>query len=400
MKPYHFTKSAWSTFEGGIRKEWVMTNGIGGYAGSSLIGAHTRKHHGYLIASLHPPVERYVILSKINERVVSDGVTRSLETTQRGSNYSDTEQMHTEYVQGQQYLTDFYYDGLVHFIYQAGDCAVDKTICFEHGKNTVVISYEITNQGKDAECCFTPLFNYRAHHDGSTKGDLIFETRHTRHHMYLVPEKNKELRIRLIATDGEVTEREALYDMDMQLQTEMNVEADCVDCNFTPYEVHLSVPAGKKKKIALICTLEQTYCKHAQQTINREYHRLNEILSQAKYIDNFANALVVASDQLLSYRSSTGLTTVLAGLPWFTDWGRDTMIALTGLTLCTRRYDEARDILTTFAQYVKDGMVPNMFPDEGTEPLYNTADASLWYFYGVDKYLTYSDRPEIGRAHV
>lgn len=86
--------------------------------------------------------------------------------------------------------------------------------------------------------------------------------------------------------------------------------------------------------------------------------------------------------------------TVLAGLPWFTDWGRDTMIALTGLTLATGRYQDARDILTTFARYVHHGMVPNMFPDEGTDPLYNTADASMWYFYAVGKYLDYTGTPE------
>ena len=393
MKPYHVTGDALSVFKEGISREWVMTNGIGGYAGSSVIGAHTRKHHGYLIASLHPPVERYVILSKITERFASDGAVFDFETSQRGENYKEGG-FRSECVEGQKYLKDFAYDGLVHFSYQAGDCSVEKTLCFEHGKNTIAVSYEITNNGADAVFYFTPLFNYRAHHDGSSVSDLKFETRYTRHHMYLTPEKNKEIKIRLIATDGEVVEREQRFDENMQLQTEINVEADCIDNNFTPYEVKYTVPAGKKRKIALICTIEASYNRNVEETIENEYRRLNGIIKTAGYRDQFANTLVLAADQFLAYRQSTGLTTVLAGLPWFTDWGRDTMIALTGLTLATKRFDEARDILTTFAMYVKDGLVPNMFPDEGTEPLYNTVDASLWDFYAVHKFLTYSDTPK------
>lgn len=394
MKPYHFTNNVWSDFKEGISREWVMTNGIGGYAGSSMIGAHTRKHHGYLIASLHPPVERYVILSKINERFESGGVTYDLSTAQRGTNYSEELPLESRYEEGQKYLTDFIYDGLVHFIYQAGDCKIEKTLCLEHGKNTVIVSYEIENKGKDARFCFTPLFNYRQHQDGTKKEDLKFETRYTKHHMYLTPEQNKEVKIRLIATAGEVAESGKLYDEDMQLQTEINVEADCIDNNFTPYEVVFTVPEGKKEKIALICTIEKKYEKDVEQVIENEYARQNAVLEKAGYNDEFANALVTASDQFLAYRQSTKLTTVLAGLPWFTDWGRDTMIALTGLTLSTKRFAEARDILTTFAMYVKDGLVPNMFPDEGADPLYNTVDASLWYFFAVDKFLTYSGSEE------
>ena len=117
------------------------------------------------------------------------------------------------------------YDGLVHFSYQAGDCSVEKTLCFEHGKNTIAVSYEITNNGADA-VFISHRFNYRAHHDGSSVSDLKLRQRH----MYPTPEKkNKEIKIRLIATDGEVVEREQRFDENMQLQTEINVEADCID---------------------------------------------------------------------------------------------------------------------------------------------------------------------------
>ena len=119
-----------------------------------------------------------------------------------------------------------------------------------------------------------------------------------------------------------------------------------------------------------------------------------ELFEKAGYRDSFANQLVLASDQFLTYRESTKMMTVLAGLPWFTDWGRDTMIAFTGLTLCAKRFKEAEEILLTFARYIRHGIVPNMFPDDNMPPLYNTVDASLWYFYAVYQYLHYNPAAE------
>lgn len=149
-----------------------------------------------------------------------------------------------------------------------------------------------------------------------------------------------------------------------------------------------------RKKISIVCTIEDAYEKDAFATATAEMARFDALEKKAGYHDELAETLTIAADHFLAYRQSTGLMTVLAGLPWFTDWGRDTMIALTGLTLATGRYQDARDILTTFARYVHHGMVPNMFPDEGTDPLYNTADASMWYFYAVGKYLDYTGTPE------
>ena len=122
---------------------------------------------------------------------------------------------------------------------------------------------------------------------------------------------------------------------------------------------------------------------------NKQLEYIDALIETANFSDQFASDLAVVANLFLAYRQSTGYMTVLAGLPWFTDWGRDTMIAFTGLTLSTRQYDSARDILLTFSKYVKNGMIPNMFPDDGQDPLYNTADASLWYFYAAYNYLKY-----------
>lgn len=389
MKAYHLNKDALTPMSVGVQKEWVLTNGIGGYAGSSVTGAHARKHHGYLIASLHPPVERFVILSKINECLIrsSEKIDFTVEQYLAGDGS-------TAYREGIEYLNSFTYDGLVHFTTKAPEFTMTKTLAFEHGKNTIAVSYDIQNDGEAATLVLTPLFNYRVHHDASTVDTLKFDTTYEQPEIRLVPQQNKDVTIRLFTDDGTVVPCEEKYTTGMQLQKELDVESDALDDNYTPYQIEFPLDAGCRKKISIVCTIEDVYEKDAFATAAAEMARFDALEKKAGYHDELAETLTIAADHFLAYRQSTGLMTVLAGLPWFTDWGRDTMIALTGLTLSTGRYQDARDILTTFARYVHHGMVPNMFPDEGTAPLYNTADASMWYFYAVGKYLDYTGTPE------
>ena len=389
MKAYHLNKDALTPMSAGVQKEWVLTNGIGGYAGSSVTGAHARKHHGYLIASLHPPVERFVILSKINECLIRSSGKIDFTVEQYLADDGST-----AYRKGIEYLNSFTYDGLVHFTTKAPEFTMTKTLAFEHGKNTIAISYDIWNDGEAATLVLTPLFNYRVHHDASTIDTLKFDTTYEQPEIRLVPQQNKDVTIRLFTDDGTVVPCEEKYTTGMQLQKELDVESDALDDNYTPYQIEFPLDAGCRKKISIICTIEDTYEKDAFATAAAEMARFDALEKKAGYHDELAETLTIAADHFLAYRQSTGLMTVLAGLPWFTDWGRDTMIALTGLTLSTGRYQDARDILTTFARYVHHGMVPNMFPDEGTAPLYNTADASMWYFYAVGKYLDYTGTPE------
>lgn len=389
MKAYHLNKDALTPMSVGVQKEWVLTNGIGGYAGSSVTGAHARKHHGYLIASLHPPVERFVILSKINECLIRSSGKKDFTVEQYLAGDGST-----AYREGIEYLNSFTYDGLVHFTNKAPEFTMTKTLAFEHGKNTIAVSYDIQNDGEAATLVLTPLFNYRVHHDASTVDTLKFDTTYEQPEIRLVPQQNKDVTIRLFTDDGTVVPCEEKYSTGMQLQKELDVESDALDDNYTPYQIEFPLDAGCRKKISIVCTIEDAYEKDAFATAAAEMARFNALEKKAGYHDELAETLTIAADHFLAYRQSTGLMTVLAGLPWFTDWGRDTMIALTGLTLSTGRYQDARDILTTFARYVHHGMVPNMFPDEGTDPLYNTADASMWYFYAVGKYLDYTGAPE------
>ena len=395
MITYQYTQKDWTTFKEGIKREWAVTNGIGGYAGSSMIGAHSRTHQGYLIASLHAPIERYLVFSKINETVTVGTRTVSFETSQHHASGK------TVYAEGQKFLTSFIYDGSVHYAYETDNFSFEKHITLKRNANVCAVSYELTAGDSDCTFTLTPLFNYREHSESSTPDTLRFETFTEDRTFYLVPEKNKDIAIRFQTSEGTFSERETVYDIDMQLQIEVDLETDGLDCHYCPVDLSIEVPANTTKKVSILCSIGDVNERPAPVSATEAFSILEEnarchaeLFEKAGYRDSFANQLVLASDQFLTYRESTKMMTVLAGLPWFTDWGRDTMIAFTGLTLCTKRFKEAEEILLTFARYIRHGIVPNMFPDDNMPPLYNTVDASLWYFYAVYQYLNYNPAAE------
>ena len=395
MITYQYTQKDWTTFKEGIKREWAVTNGIGGYAGSSMIGAHSRTHQGYLIASLHAPIERYLVFSKINETATVGTSTVSFETSQHCASGK------TVYTEGQKFLTSFIYDGSVHYTYETDNFSFEKHITLKRNANVCAVAYELTAGDSDCTFTLTPLFNYREHSESSTPDTLKFETFTEDRTFYLVPEKNKDIAIRFQTSEGTFSERETVYDIDMQLQIEVDLETDGLDCHYCPVDLSIAVPANTTKKVSILCSIGDVNERPAPVSGTEAFSILEEnarchaeLFEKAGYRDSFANQLVLASDQFLTYRESTKMMTVLAGLPWFTDWGRDTMIAFTGLTLCTKRFKEAEEILLTFARYIRHGIVPNMFPDDNMPPLYNTVDASLWYFYAVYQYLHYNPAAE------
>lgn len=395
MITYQYTQKDWTTFKEGIKREWAVTNGIGGYAGSSMIGAHSRTHQGYLIASLHAPIERYLVFSKINETVTVGTKTVSFETSQHRASGK------TVYAEGQKFLTSFIYDGSVHYAYETDNFSFKKHITLKRNANVCAVAYELTAGDSDCTFTLTPLFNYREHSESSTPDTLKFETFTEDRAFYLVPEKNKDIAIRFQTSEGTFSERETVYDIDMQLQIEVDLETDGLDCHYCPVDLSIAVPANTTKKVSILCSIGDVNERPAPVSATEAFSILEEnarchaeLFGKAGYRDSFASQLVLASDQFLTYRESTKMMTVLAGLPWFTDWGRDTMIAFTGLTLCTKRFKEAEEILLTFARYIRHGIVPNMFPDDNMPPLYNTVDASLWYFYAVYQYLHYNPAAE------
>ena len=443
---FHFTGEQLSNFENNAKREWALTNGIGGYAGGSVLGSLGRTHQGYLIASFHPPVERYLVFSKTNESFVCGEKTYNLEAAQHAGEemnislvssdevpdvYKDPSTVFVAsdfvarkpiYTEGQKYLVGFDYDGTVCFTYQAGAITLKKHVTLVQGENTAAVAYEIINNGEAADFTITPLMNYREHNNSSTRDSLKFHKFNLTDTcgFMLIPESDPSVEIVLQVSEGELIVSELEYDEDLQFATEVENEVPGLDTCYTPYKIKINVPANTTKKISLVCHVEageNIYCDNVvadilpnhtptwnwgqSLTSNSAFRVLEDnqnyfagLIKTANCQDDFSEVLTIAANEVLSYRESTGLTTVLAGLPWFTDWGRDTMIAFTGCVLSTGRFKKAEEILLTFAQYVDHGMVPNMFPDNGQDPLYNTVDASLWYFYAVHKYLEYNNTPE------
>ena len=414
---FEFVFDKLNNYRNCINKEWVLTNGIGGYAGSTIIGAHSRTHQGYLIASLHPPVERYLVFSKTNERLVCSSRIYDLTTAQHKGPYT------SEFNQGNMHLKSFKYDGNITFVYEAGGMRLTKTISLVQGKNQCTIAYTLENNGPAAGVVITPLMNYRDHGEHMTVEDLRWELpeevfKEYRNDevgnvgFYYTPVSNSKVRVSLIAAGCEMVKRNNIYDENMELQFELDNEADGLDCHLKPYDFVMEVDAGGVAKSSFVCTVEINDSKGKKKEtwkpfpviekdtafieVEKNKKRIEELIEKAGFEedDELAQILTVAADQFIVDRKSTGRKTIIAGYPWFTDWGRDTMISFTGLCLETGRFEDAKSILLSFAQYIKNGLVPNMFPDGGQEPLYNTADASLWYFYAVYNYLKYVDTDE------
>ena len=381
-----FGKGYWKTFESGVEREWVTTNGIGGYCGGSIINACARMHHAYLVASMHPPVERFAVLNKTDEVLKIGDKTYSFATNERPGGWKD---------EGQKYLQRFIYDELPHFVYQAEGTFITKTLAMEWEKNTVAIGYDILNGSDEAVYEITPFFTYRDHSCKTDKSDLKFSEEFTsKKTLELTPKKNKKVTIKLYTSNGKFVPSEEKYDTNMQLNTEIITGGEPVTNSYTPYKIVVKLKPFEHKKVSVICSVEKKFEKDAFKTIEAATDRIKGLKDRAGYTDEFANSLVQAADQFIVTRESTKNKTIMAGYPWFTDWGRDTMIALQGLTLSTKRFEDTRSVLKSFAMYVDKGLVPNVFPDEGLKPMYNTADASMWYFYSVDKYLEYTGSEE------
>ncbi|GAA0754301.1 amylo-alpha-1,6-glucosidase [Clostridium sartagoforme] len=393
-KKYSYGRGSFKTIEAGNELSWMIGNGIGGYANSTVAGGSAIMHHGYLIAALNPPVNRFLILTKTQEEVDINGRRYDLSSQQ----YIKTSK------NGHEYLEKFIFDSIPEYHYRVEDVKIKKSISMDYGHNTVAICYEIQNGIEDLNFKIIPLFNYRLSGESIEKSNLRFDKVIENNKLILTPEKNKELKISFYTSQGDYYDRSLipttmatpnyLFEENQYYMIDNRTGFLGVDNHYTPYEVNINIKAKEIKKFYVICTLEDEINKTGFEIEKKYKNRINTLIEKAGYNDNFANNLVKAADHFIVYRKSTGLKTILAGYPWFTDWGRDTMIAFEGLVLCTKRFEDAREILESFSKYVKNGLVPNLFPDANTEPLYNTVDASLWYFQAVYKYLKYTGNEE------
>lgn len=388
-----FGKSCWYTFEQGSDREWLIGNGIGGYASLSLIASNTRRYHGLLISALKPPTSRFFVLSNVLEDIsFSSGETVTLSSFKTVDGYVN---------KGYECLQRVIYDYLPQFIYSYHDLQIKKKIAMKYGENTTVIQYDISNGSQEAILKLTPLVNFRDHHYRSESSNLKFRTTGYERAVTIIPE-NSEVEIKLGTSEGNFEPLNNCYFYNMFYPKEQERGLDSSEDHSMPGFFQITLKPWEHKKISFFVTTEKYQVSDidAFRIIIEEEDRLKGLLNQSNCKNELCRRLTLTADTFIVQRKSTGSKTIIAGYPWFTDWGRDTMIALPGLALATGRFDDAKDILRTFSEYENYGLLPNMFPDDGLEPLYNSVDAALWYFEAVSSYLHYTGNFDFVRRKI
>lgn len=379
--------------ENGLKREWLITNGMGGFASSTIIGANTRRYHGLLIAPLMPPAQRYLILSKVDESIQIENEKYDLYTNV-GENYIS---------QGYKFQESFEKDIFPIFKYNVAGVNIEKTICMEYGKEVVGICYKIKNINKHSLLTLAPIVNFRDFHSMSTNYEFNIKQQINNTKVKIIVDENQENPIYMYVSDGKYTEYKNNIFKDMFYIEEQKR-------GFYPKENHsvagvyeINLQPNEEKTIFFTCGLESNIENiNVDNMLKNEKNRIQKIIqnAEAPTKTEFETELIKATDQFVVYRPAFELHTLIAGYPWFLDWGRDSLLSLEGLLLKTKRYDIAKEVLLTMAKNIKCGLVPNGYSEKDNKPLYNSVDASLLLFEQIQKYLNYTGDYEFVKEHI
>ena len=377
------------------KREWLVTNGIGGYAMGTVSGVLTRRYHGLLVAALQPPVGRTLLVTQFDEVAAYAGETFSLLANRWVGGRVEPA--------GYEHLERFRLDGTTPvWTFCCGDAQLEKRIWMQTGANTTYVRYELRRASASVALSVKAVVNYRDHH-GNTHLDtqpIPLHAEAVAHGLRIVgPDKGAPYYI--LSDKAMPTVRHEWY-QGYFLTVEEGRGLDPVDDNLYAGLFEVTLEPGESVTFVATTNAEASLDGVAAYTARNAYE--SELLQQAQQTLPDAPApirqLVVAADQFVVRRELPGDPdgrSVIAGYPWFSDWGRDTMITLPGLTLATGRPDVAERILRTFGFYADRGMLPNRFPDEGQAPEYNTVDATLWYFEAIRAYHAATDDTRLVR---
>ncbi len=383
-----FKKDICGDLGSALSREWLETNGLGGFASSTIIGTNTRRYHGVLVAALKPPVERFVLLSKLEETLFIEGQPFELSANRYPG---------VVHPQGFCYLKQFRLDPFPVFTYEIEGIEIEKSVFMIEGENSTVVQYELTKnnhpeQPKKLWLEVRPLIAFRDYHSTTHENGGINPAVEQRPGLASVTPYQGLPSLHL-AHNASATQRTGDWYRNFEYDAERERGLDFQEDLFNP--LVLKFDFRMSKRATIIASTEQRDASMAAEYRQKEINRRRAIATTAPVSDEFAEVLTAAADQYIVSRGDQ--KTVIAGYHWFSDWGRDTMIALPGLTLPTGKHDVARSILRTFAQHVSQGMLPNRFPDAGETPEYNTVDATLWFFEAARSYLAYTGDSEFVR---
>lgn len=364
-------------YEEVIKNEWLITNGIGGFASSTISGCNTRKYHGLIVASLGKSGERYLCLSKLNESLII-----------RGNEYSfSTNECNNFIEKGYSYQTEFSKVFLPKFTYLIKNIQIEKTLAMKYGENKIGVTYKIKTDKDDVLLRLQPLVNFRSFHQTKNCPELQQEINENAVNVRL---KNN-INLHMIVSEGEYVEYTRTYYENMFYRVEEERGLDSSESHYMPGYFEVVIPKNSEKVIEIVASVDDSTLflpkANATDIIRGENVRFEKICKIANAKSDLERELVIAADNFIIEKNNA--KTIIAGYPWFGDWGRDTFISLEGITLETNRFKDAKEIINSFKNYIKDGLVPNLISEDGAES-YNSVDASLWYIDAVYKYYKYT----------
>lgn len=378
----------------GLKKEWIVTNGIGGMCSSTVLGANTRKYHGLLVAPLMPPARRHVLISKLDESIKIGNEKFNLFTNVCKNYVSE----------GFKYLEEFEKVYVPKFTYKVKDTMITKRISMVYGRNTVVVVYNIKNGNEYSKLSLAPILNFRDFHAMSSGHEFSLRQIIDKTKVRVEVDGNGADPIYMYVTEGDYIQHfeDTFRDMYYLKEEERGFfpEENLVVAG--RYEI--DIMPNEEKTITFVGSLEENIEQiDGEKVIEFETNRLEKIIEESGLLNKSEKLkkeevlknevirdLIIASDSFVIYRPTFGTHSMIAGFPWFLDWGRDTLIAYEGIFLKQKRFDLAKELLLTFTRDIKFGLVPNGYSGYDNRPLYNSVDASLLLFEQVNKYLKYT----------
>lgn len=377
-----------------LKRDWIITNGIGGFCSQSQIGCNTRKYHGLLVAPLTPPARRFLILSKLDESIETNGKKYNLFTNIANGDISE----------GYKYLKEFKKEYIPIYTYQVEEIIIKKFICMQYGKNTVVVLYRVQNQNTETKLTLAPVVNFRDFHTINNNHHFEAVQSHLNTKVKVILDGNTSTPIYMNCSEGKYLKHidDTFYNMYYPREEERGFCAE--ENHYVPGVYNINLAPNEEKDITFVCSLEENIDEiDGIDIINKEVIRLSEIIYDSNILQDrkmndenlpMLKTLVMASDNFIVNRPSFNLHTIIAGYPWFLDWGRDSLISFEGLLLSTKRYELAKEVLLTNIRDIKFGLVPNGYSGYDNRPLYNSADSSLLLIEQVYKYLKYTNDNE------
>jgi predicted glycogen debranching enzyme len=370
-------------FEHAVAAEWLEANGLGGFASSTALGINTRKYHALLNVALNPPVDRVVLVSRFDETVTVGSEKYDI---------SAGEYEAAVYPEGYKYLKSLRIDPFPIFTYEVGGVTIEKSVFMVCGENMTVVTYTVKPppggpRRSQVVLSVRPFIAGRDHHLVQRENGEFDRSVHVGPDSLNMKPYPGIPRI-YIGFDGGRFQHSGYWYRNFFYRKERERGYPAVEDLYSPGLLVFNFDEADSQSVIL--STEPIPNAPAEGIRGKELRRRRRLVASPLAQTELGKYLVTAADTFVVRRGEEGRS-VIAGYPWFTDWGRDTMISLPGLTLVTGRYEDARRILSTFVASIKDGLIPNRFTDEEDAAEYNTIDATLWLFEAVRRYYDYTN---------